>query len=58
MFSGREREEIMTMAMFVGIYYICFYLQAKNTARAPYLTLESISALRGLREVRIGLWLG
>ena len=51
MFTGRERTEIVTMAMFVAIFYVPFFLQAKDTARAPYLTLQSILMLRGLQEV-------
>ena len=31
--TGREREEIVMMAMLVALYYIPYFLQAKETAK-------------------------
>ena len=51
MFSGSERNEILTMAMFVSLYHVLYMLSSKETTCTPRITISAVRELRLLREV-------
>ena len=51
LFSGSERHEILTMAMFVALYHVLYMVSSKHTACTPRLTIAAVRELRLLREV-------
>ena len=51
LFSGAEREEILTMAMFVAIYHVLYMVSSKLTTSTPRMTIAAVRELRLLKEV-------
>ena len=51
LFSGAERKEILTMAMFVAIYHVLCMVSSKLTKSTPRMTIAVVRELRLLEEV-------